>query len=66
MRQHPIPVARALRRRHAGTVLLGGLVIAGLLAVPVLNLLVPLFGAALMVHLHKSVVARDRFLACEG
>ena len=63
MRQHPIPEARALRRRNAGTVMLAGLVIAGLLAVPVANLLTPLFGAALMVHLHKRVAARDRFAA---
>ena len=65
MRQRPIAEARALRRRHSGTVFLGGLAIAALLAVPVVNLLVPLFGAALMVHLHKGVVARDRFLTNE-
>jgi CysZ protein len=49
--------ARALRRRHAPTVFLAGLVIAGFLAVPLLNLLTPLFAAALMVHLHKMVTA---------
>ena len=59
MRQRPIEEARELRRRNSGTVMLGGLVIAALLAVPLLNLLVPLFGAALMVHLHKSVAERD-------
>ena len=63
MRQHPIAEARALRRRHAGTVLLGGLILAALLAVPVLNLLVPLLGTALMVHLHKAIAARDAFVA---
>lgn len=47
--------AKALRRRHAGTVLLGGFVIAAFLAVPLLNLLTPLFAAAMMVHLHKMV-----------
>lgn len=47
--------AKALRRRHFGTVFLAGLVIAAFLAVPVLNLLTPLFAAALMVHLHKMV-----------
>ena len=62
MRQHPIPEARALRRRNSGTVMLAGLVIAALLAVPVVNLLTPLFGAAMMVHLHKRVAARDRFI----
>ena len=63
MRQRPIPVARELRRRNAGTVMLGGLVIAALLAVPIANLLTPLFGAAMMVHLHKRVAERDRFVA---
>jgi CysZ protein len=50
--------AKALRRRHSGTVFLAGLVIAGFLAIPIANLLTPLFAAAMMVHLHKSVSAR--------
>lgn len=49
--------AKALRRRNFGTVFLAGLVIALFLAVPVVNLLTPLFAAALMVHLHKMVSA---------
>jgi CysZ protein len=36
-------------------VFLYGLVIAFLLAVPVVNLLTPLFGTVLMVHLHKRL-----------
>jgi CysZ protein len=51
--------AKALRSKHAGTVFLGGLVIAAFLAVPLLNLLTPLFAAAMMVHLHKAISARD-------
>ncbi len=51
--------AKALRRRNGGTVFLAGLVIAAFLAVPLLNLLTPLFAAAMMVHLHKMVSARD-------
>ncbi|MEX0407736.1 sulfate transporter family protein [Aquibium sp. LZ166] len=51
--------AKALRRRHAGTVFLAGLVIAAFLAVPLLNLLTPLFAAAMMVHLHKMISARS-------
>lgn len=47
--------AKDLRRRNAGTVFLAGLVIAAFLAVPILNLLTPLFAAAMMVHLHKAV-----------
>ena len=51
--------AKALRRKHAGTVFLAGLVIAAFLAIPLLNLLTPLFAAAMMVHLHKMVSATD-------
>jgi len=53
------PEARALRRRHAGTVFLAGLVIAAFLAVPLLNLLTPLFAAAMMVHVNKRVLAAE-------
>ena len=63
MRQRPIPEARALRSRHGGTVMLAGLLLAGLLAIPLVNLAVPLFGAALMVHLHKAISERDRLVA---
>jgi CysZ protein len=59
MRFHEEVEAKALRRRHLGTVFLAGLVIAAFLAVPVVNLLTPLFAAALMVHLHKMVSAEE-------
>ena len=59
MRFRPEAAAKALRRKHAGTVFLAGLVIAAFLAVPLLNLLTPLFAAAMMVHLHKMVAARE-------
>lgn len=59
MRFRPEAEAKSLRRRHAGTVFLAGLVIAAFLAVPLLNLLTPLFAAAMMVHLHKMVSASD-------
>lgn len=58
--------ARALRRKHALTVFLAGLVIAAFLAVPLLNLLTPLFAAAMMVHLHKMISAAEPGLAREG
>jgi CysZ protein len=51
--------AKALRRHHAGTVFLAGLVIAGFLAIPVANLATPLFAAAMMVHLHKAIARSD-------
>ena len=60
MRFRPEEEAKALRRKHAGTVFVAGLVIAAFLAVPLVNLLTPLFAAAMMVHLHKAVSARER------
>ena len=48
-----------LRSKYAGTIFGAGLVIAAFLAVPLLNILTPLFGAALMVHLHKAIQARE-------
>ena len=51
--------ARLFRSRHSGTVFLAGLLIAAFLAVPLLNLLTPLFAAGLMVHLHKLLSKRD-------
>jgi len=60
MRFMPPAEARALRRRHAVWVFLAGLLIAALLAVPILNLLTPLFATAFMVHLHKRTGAVPR------
>ena len=59
MRFRPEAEAKALRRQNAGTVFLAGLIVAGFLAVPLLNLLTPLFAAAMMVHLHKMISARE-------
>ncbi|KGD91942.1 sulfate transporter family protein [Rhizobium sp. YS-1r] len=51
--------ARAFRAKHASTVFMAGLLIACFLAVPIVNLLTPLFAAGLMVHLHKMISKRD-------
>ncbi|WP_152339440.1 sulfate transporter family protein [Pseudorhizobium flavum] len=59
MRFRTPPEARAFRSKHRGTVFLAGLLIAGFLAVPIVNLLTPLFAAGLMVHLHKKISRRD-------
>ena len=50
--------ARAIRQANAGRVFLGGLVIALFMAIPVLNLLTPLFATAFMVHVYKRVEGR--------
>ncbi|MDH4412978.1 MAG: sulfate transporter family protein [Rhizobium sp.] len=59
MRFRSTEEAKRLRARHSGTVFMAGLVIALFLAVPIVNLLTPLFAAGLMVHLHKALTARD-------
>jgi len=59
LRHHDAATVRQLRSQHSGTVIIAGLVIAGFLAIPLVNLLTPLFGASLMVHLHKSIAAKS-------
>lgn len=53
--------ARRLRLRHSGMAFVAGLVIAGFLAIPFLNLLGPLFATAFMVHVYKQVAAEGVF-----
>ena len=55
MRFRSADEARAMRRYFAGTVFVGGLVIAAFVAVPILNLATPLFATALMARLHKRL-----------
>ena len=57
------PEATALRRRHRARALVAGAVLAAMMLVPGLNLLTPIFGIALMVHVHKQVGRRE---AIEG
>jgi CysZ protein len=60
MRFHPVADAKALRRRHGATVFAAGLFIAGFVSIPILNLATPLFGTALMVHMHKRLTGGTR------
>ena len=55
MRFHPPDEARRLRKLHQGTVFLAGLLIAAFVSIPIVNLATPLFGMALMVHMHKRL-----------
>jgi CysZ protein len=55
LRFHSPPQARLLRQRHAGTVFVGGLMIAAFVSLPVINLATPLFAMSLMVHVHKRL-----------
>jgi CysZ protein len=58
MRHLPPEEARRLRKAHMGYVSLGGLIIAGLASVPILNLLTPLFATAFMVRVYKQLARR--------
>jgi len=58
-RFRPLPEAAQMRVENRLTVLAAGALMAALLLVPVLNLLTPLFGIALMVHVHKRLAARS-------
>lgn len=52
--------ARRLRKMHSGTVFTGGLIIAGLLAVPVLNLVTPIFATIFMMHIYKRIAHKPQ------
>jgi uncharacterized protein involved in cysteine biosynthesis len=47
--------AKAFRKQHQTTVFTAGLLIALFVSIPILNLATPLFGMALMVHMHKKL-----------
>jgi CysZ protein len=55
MRLRPRAEAKALRRRNAAMVYVGGLFIAAFVSIPIVNLATPLFAMAFMVHLHKKL-----------
>jgi CysZ protein len=48
-------VARAVRQRFAGRVFVGGVAIAGLFAVPLVNLVAPVIATAFMVHVFEGL-----------
>ncbi len=50
--------ARSLRRAHGGRVFLAGLVVAVLMTLPVLNLLMPVVGAAFLTHVFHGLSRR--------
>lgn len=55
MRFRTPEAAKAFRKQHQGQVFSAGLIIAGFVSIPVVNLATPLFGMAMMVHLHKKL-----------
>ena len=60
LRFHNSSKVARMRKRYSVRLFLAGLVIAGLLAVPIANLLTPLFATAFMVHVYKRIAAADR------
>lgn len=58
LRFRPPDEVRALRRTHSVETFIGGLMIAALLAIPILNLATPIVATAFMVHLHKRIGRR--------
>lgn len=55
LRYRKIEDVTMIRRANEARIFLAGLLIAAIAAVPVANLLTPLFGAALMVRLHNRI-----------
>jgi CysZ protein len=55
MRFHPVAEAKRLRKARQGSVFVAGLLIAAFVSIPIVNLATPLFGMALMVHVHKRL-----------
>jgi CysZ protein len=55
LRHRPVADIARLRRAHGFQIFLAGMFIAALAAVPIANLLTPLFGAALMVRVHDKI-----------
>lgn len=55
-----------LREANKGRVFIAGLIIAGLLAIPILNLLTPLFATTFMVHIYKQAEMRATQMRLAG
>ena len=51
--------AKALRAQHRGTIWLAGILMAVPLTVPLLNLLIPILGAATFTHLYHQLESRS-------
>lgn len=59
MRFRPEEEAAQLRVNYSGPIFMGGMIIAGFMAIPIVNLATPVFAAAMMVHLHKSITGQS-------
>ena len=59
MRRMDRKAARALRKRHSGTVLAAGVLMAAPLSIPVVNLAIPVLGVATFTHLFHRLTGTD-------
>ena len=62
-RFHERAEIKTLYRDHSLQIFLAGLAVAGFMAVPILNLMTPMFATALMVHVHKRLTGSERVSA---
>jgi CysZ protein len=58
-RFHTEETVQRMRARHSATLFAAGLIIAAFVAIPVVNLLAPLFATAFMVHMQKRIAPRE-------
>ncbi|WP_193080789.1 EI24 domain-containing protein [Pseudooceanicola spongiae] len=59
MRRIGREAAQSLRRRHAGAIWIAGTLMAVPLSIPILNLLVPIVGAATFTHIYHGLAKRQ-------
>lgn len=62
LRRMPPEAARAMRKRHSGTLLFAGVIIAGLFTIPIIGLFMPAIAAAFMVHVFESLRVEERLV----
>lgn len=58
MRRIGRPAAKAMRRKHLGTIWIAGVLMAMPLSFPLVNLLIPILGAATFTHIFHSLRGR--------
>lgn len=58
MRRIGRPAAKAMRRKHLGTIWIAGVLMAMPLSFPLVNLLIPILGAATFTHIFHSLYGR--------
>jgi CysZ protein len=66
LRFHDEATVRRLRAHHSTRIFAGGLIVAGFLAIPLVNILAPLFATAFMVHLNMRVIRLEMAPAMSG